>query len=206
MILRLVLVALLAAPSAAADEIRCAVASNFAGCLGEIAREQAVQAGKPENIVEKMVEGRLRKFYEDVCLLEQVYVIDGESKVADVIAQAGKDAGAEISMFIEADEQQIEASAKLGAEMVELHTGAFANATGAEAEAELAKLVAGAKAAHSAGIQVNAGHGITLEHTEEMLTVPHLDTLNIGHSIVSRAVFVGLHEAVREMLVKLGNS
>ena len=110
-----------------------------------------------------------------------------------------QDNGTAVSMFIEADEQQIEASVKLGAEMVELHTGSFANATGAEAEAELNKLVEGAKAAHSAGLQVNAGHGINTANLPTLFTVPHMAELNIGHHLVSRAITIGLRTAVKEM-------
>ena len=91
-------------------------------------------------------------------------------------------------------------SAALGAEFVELHTGAFANNVGAEREIELARLICGAELAHSAGLKVNAGHGINYENIGDILRMPHLVELNIGHSIISRAVFSGLDAAVREML------
>lgn len=108
--------------------------------------------------------------------------------------------GIVVSMFIDPDEEQIEASAELGAEFVELHTGAFANNVGAEREIELARLIRGAELAHSAGLKVNAGHGINYENIGDILRMPHLVELNIGHSIISRAVFTGLEAAVREML------
>lgn len=108
--------------------------------------------------------------------------------------------GVVVSMFIDPDERQIEASAALGAEFVELHTGAFANATGAEREAELQRLIRGAKLAFAAGLKVNAGHGINYQNIGEILRMPHLVELNIGHSLVSHAVFVGMDAAVREML------
>lgn len=108
--------------------------------------------------------------------------------------------GIVVSMFIDPDEEQIAASAELGAEFVELHTGAFANNVGAERKIELARLIRGAELAHAAGLKVNAGHGINYENIGDILRMPHLVELNIGHSIISRAVFTGLESAVREML------
>jgi pyridoxine 5-phosphate synthase len=104
-----------------------------------------------------------------------------------------------VSLFIGPDLAQIEAAAATGAEMIELHTGAFANARGAAADDELARLVEGARAGHAAGLQVNAGHGINYTNLDAILTVPHLAELNIGHSIIARATRVGLTQAVREM-------
>jgi pyridoxine 5-phosphate synthase len=84
-------------------------------------------------------------------------------------------------------------------EFVELHTGAFANAFGEERELELEKLYRGAQLALDLGLRVNAGHGRNYENTSAILALPGLEELNIGHSIISRAVSVGLYEAVREM-------
>ena len=109
-------------------------------------------------------------------------------------------AGIRVSMFIEPARKQIEASHRLGAEMVELHTGAFANAIGDAQHAELARIREASVFAHGLGVQVNAGHGINYVNIAHIRTVPHLAELNIGHSIVSRAIFAGLDGAVREML------
>jgi pyridoxine 5-phosphate synthase len=110
-------------------------------------------------------------------------------------------AGIVVSLFIDADEAQIKASADVGAEFVELHTGRYANARGEKAQAaEIERLAKGAKLAHKLGLRVNAGHGLNYQNTPGILAVPHLEVLNTGHSIVSRAVFVGLYQAVREML------
>ncbi|MDK2857122.1 MAG: pyridoxine 5-phosphate synthase [Verrucomicrobiota bacterium] len=115
-----------------------------------------------------------------------------------------QDNGSDVSLFIEPDEKIIEASAKTGARVIELHTGSFCNATDPQkAEALLKKLITGAEQAHSLGLQVNAGHGINLNNLPGILTVPHLDTLNIGHSIIARAVFCGLEAAVREMIFSM---
>lgn len=112
--------------------------------------------------------------------------------------------GTEVSLFIEPDEKIIAASAKTGARVIELHTGSYCDATDPETAGKLLrKLISGAQYAHSLGLQVNAGHGINLTNIGGILTVPHLDTLNIGHSIVARAVFQGLENAVREMLAAM---
>jgi pyridoxine 5-phosphate synthase len=109
--------------------------------------------------------------------------------------------GSLVSLFVEPDEKTLEACAKAGARVVELHTGAFCDATDPEtADTLLKKLIAGAETAHRLGLQVNAGHGINLDNLPAVLTIPHLDTLNIGHSIIARAVFLGLGNAVRELL------
>jgi pyridoxine 5-phosphate synthase len=111
------------------------------------------------------------------------------------------DEGIEVSLFIAPDAAQIEASARVGAQFVELHTGAFAEAFHAgKSEPELERLATSAHAAHSAGLKVNAGHGLNYENVRLLDNVPHLVELNIGHGIVSRAIFVGLDRAVREML------
>jgi len=80
-----------------------------------------------------------------------------------------------------------------------LHTGCFANSIGVEHVDEIERLVAGARLGHELGLQVNAGHGINYRNLGELFTVPHLLELNIGHSIVSRAITTGLEQAVREM-------
>lgn len=109
-------------------------------------------------------------------------------------------AGCQVSMFIDPEERQIRASADLDAEMIELHTGCFANLAGTEQDAEVERLTEGACLGHELGLQVNAGHGINYENISRILVVPHLAELNIGHSIVSRAIMVGLENAVREMV------
>lgn len=112
------------------------------------------------------------------------------------------DAGIEVSLFIAPDPAQVEAAAKLGAQFIELHTGAFAETFhhDGSGEADLQRLIAAAKQAHELKLKVNAGHGLNYENLKLLQRVPHLVELNIGHSIVSRAVFVGLGRAVQEML------
>ena len=110
-----------------------------------------------------------------------------------------QDAGIKVSLFVDPDLQQIEAAARIRAEMIELHTGAFANAPDDAVAAEVARLSAAAKAGHAAGLQVNAGHGINYSNITRLWGIPHLTELNIGHSIVARAMRVGMTAAVREM-------
>lgn len=115
------------------------------------------------------------------------------------------DAGIEVSLFIAPDEQQIEASARAGAQFIELHTGTFAEHydDAAKCEVELQRLVTSARLAHSLGLKVNAGHGLNYINLPALFQVPHLVELNIGHSIVSRAVTVGMEKAVQEMLAAM---
>jgi pyridoxine 5-phosphate synthase len=115
-----------------------------------------------------------------------------------------QEAGIVISLFIDPDEAQVEAAAALGAEFVELHTGAFANSNGAEQERELQRLIKGAELAHASGLKVNAGHGINYDNIHQILRIPHIHELNIGHSIISRAITTGLDTAVRDMLELIG--
>jgi pyridoxine 5-phosphate synthase len=121
------------------------------------------------------------------------------------------DASIEVSLFIAPDEQQIAAAARVGSQFIELHTGQFAEhfskseIRNPKSEIELQRLISGAQQAHTLGLKVNAGHGLNYENLPTLHRVPHLVELNIGHSIVSRAVLVGLEKAVHEMLALMKN-
>ncbi len=108
--------------------------------------------------------------------------------------------GTRVSMFIDPDLDQVRASAEIGASMIELHTGTFANEIGEQRSVEAARLKAAAELGQALGLQINAGHGLTTKNLRELFIVPHLAELNIGHSIVARSVFVGLRTAIHEML------
>lgn len=127
-------------------------------------------------------------------------VVGNRARVAACV-NAMNQAGIKTSLFIDPDEPQIELAAELKAPWVELHTGAYAsNYFSNEVRAkEFQRLRLGAVRAHDLGLVVNAGHGITYVNIPEVRTLPHLHELNIGHSIVSRALFTGVEEAVREM-------
>ena len=112
-----------------------------------------------------------------------------------------KEGGITVSLFIDPDEDQVRASAKTGAEFIELHTGRYANATtDAEQDTEFEALRKSAKLAHSLGLGVNAGHGLTNLNLERITTLPYLNEVNIGHNIIAKAVLVGLDRAVRDIL------
>lgn len=116
-----------------------------------------------------------------------------------------RDAGIQVSLFIDPDRPQIDEAARLRAPLVELHTGAYANAYGSARprRREFKRLVAGAEHAHALGLIVNAGHGINYVNIGEVRTIPHLHELNIGHAIISRALSTGLEAAVREMKARM---
>jgi len=126
-------------------------------------------------------------------------VIGASNIMRDGIKQI-RDAGIRVSLFIDPEEDQIKASREIGAEDVELHTGCYANVKNiAELDSEYQRLVSGAENAQQQKLQVNAGHGLNYINTQRICGLPHLRELNIGHSIVSRAIFVGISQAVREM-------
>ncbi|OGV33796.1 MAG: pyridoxine 5'-phosphate synthase [Lentisphaerae bacterium GWF2_45_14] len=119
--------------------------------------------------------------------------------IKDAVAKLQKK-GIVVSLFIDPETEQIKAAAASGSEFIEMHTGSYANASGAKQKKELKRLIKGAELAHSLGLKVNAGHGIDYENIKGILKIPHLEELNIGHSIIARAVMDGMRKAVSEML------
>ena len=111
------------------------------------------------------------------------------------------DKGIIVSMFIDPDSTQIEASAKAGAQFIELHTGQYAEKFNTpDEEKELNKLIEAAKLAKKLDLKVNAGHGLNYFNVKPVASIENMVELNIGHSIISKAVFVGLDRAVRDMI------
>lgn len=127
-------------------------------------------------------------------------VVGGFARIKEVTGRLN-DKGIKVSLFIDPVAEQIEASAAAGAQYVELHTGSYAEVWGDEeaVSKELAKLSKGAQLAVEKGIRVNGGHGLTYQNVKPVAEIPELEELNIGHSIISRAVFTGLENAVRDM-------
>ncbi len=126
-------------------------------------------------------------------------VANGGARVADAVKRL-HDAGLEVSMFIDPSIRQVEASAALGVHAVELHTGQFADAPfGKARDAELQALIEASAATRAAGLTLHAGHGLNYVNVADVAAIDDMAELNIGHSIVSRAIFVGLERAVREM-------
>ena len=116
-------------------------------------------------------------------------------------------AGIEVSLFIAPDVAQVESASRIGAQFIELHTGAFAEHFHSKRERneELQRLIAASERAHQLGLQVNAGHGLNYQNLSLLHLVPHLFELNIGHTIVSRALVVGMAAAVKDMLALMQN-
>lgn len=112
-----------------------------------------------------------------------------------------REAGVTVSLFIDPTPEEIHASAESGAEAIEIHTGEYANAApGDERDRQFARVAEAARQARDAGLVVHAGHGLNYVNVEPVAAVPGMTELNIGHSIVSRAVFVGMRQAVAEMV------
>jgi pyridoxine 5-phosphate synthase len=160
-----------------------------------------------------MTEHALRVRPDSVCLVPEnrqevtteggLDLVGHRERVAAVV-RAMDAAGIRTSLFIDPDAPQIALAAELGAPWVELHTGAYANAYYTARRApEFERLRRGAVQAHALGLVVNAGHGINYVNIAEVRTLPHLHELNIGHSILSRALFTGIAEAVREMKAQM---
>ncbi len=160
-----------------------------------------------------MTEFALRLKPDSVCLVPEnrtevtteggLDIVGNRDRVQATI-EAMNAAGISTSLFIDPEPEQIELGAKLRAPWIELHTGAYANSYYTPRRAaELARLRHGAELGHRCGLTVNAGHGINYVNIAEVRTLPHLHELNIGHSIISRALFTGIEEAVREMKARM---
>jgi pyridoxine 5-phosphate synthase len=126
-------------------------------------------------------------------------VLGQRARVGEALARC-RDAGTEVALFIDPDPRQVEAALELGAAAVELHTGSYANAReGQQQSRELASLHAAALVTLNAGLELHAGHGLNYRNVAPIAQIDQMAELNIGHSIISRSLFVGLTEAVREM-------
>ncbi|MDO6708018.1 pyridoxine 5'-phosphate synthase [Photobacterium sp. 1_MG-2023] len=160
-------------------------------------------------VTEEMVQIALDTQPEFVCLVPEKREELTTEGGLDVVGQLDKvksateklsAAGILVSLFIDADRAQIDAAVACGAPYIELHTGHYADATSeSEQQAELKKIAAAASYASDQGIKVNAGHGLTYHNVKPIAALPEIYELNIGHAIVGRAVFDGLHKAVADM-------
>ena len=159
-------------------------------------------------ITGEMVEIATNVKPEDCCLVPEkreeltteggLDVLRQKERITAVCQQL-KAAGIVVSIFIEPDPAQITAAAESGAPVIELHTGTYANTAGEEQDKELQRLIHAAEHAHSLGLIVNAGHGLDYKNIMPVLTLPYLNELNIGHSIIARALVVGIRNATAEM-------
>lgn len=172
-------------------------------CANRATRINLEMAVTPE-----MLQIALRHRPADVCLVPEkreeltteggLDVAANAAAVAAAVASLSK-AGIRVSLFIDPDPAQIDAASASRAPVVEFHTGSYADADGQQQAAELERLRRACVLAHAKGLQVNAGHGLHYQNVVPVARLPHMTELNIGHSIVSRAIFVGLEAAVAEM-------
>jgi len=126
--------------------------------------------------------------------------VKGQIERVKESCQQLSEAGIRVSLFIDADEDQIQAAADVGAPYIEIHTGHYADAADEKsAIAELKKIIHSVEFANNIGLKVNAGHGLSYNNVSQIAAIPQILELNIGHSIISRAVLSGLDEAVKEM-------
>ena len=120
-------------------------------------------------------------------------------KIKDAVKRL-QDRGIRVALFIDPVKAQIESTKEVGAAAIEIHTGSYCNANGAKRQNELDKIIAGARLAQSLGLEVHGGHGLDYENVVPIAEIPEIVELNIGHSIIARAVIVGVEQAVREMI------
>ena len=131
--------------------------------------------------------------------------IAGQLPALTVQVQQLQKSGIPVSLFVDPDAEQLQACRSSGARWVELHTGRYAEADWSRQPQELARLTEGTTIARQLGLRVNAGHGLTYQNVEPVAAIPGMEELNIGHTIVARAVAVGLQQAVRDMKVLIQN-
>ena len=159
-------------------------------------------------VTSEMLEIALERRPSDVCLVPEkreeltteggLDVTANPSRIEEMVRQLSG-AGIRVSLFIDPDREQLQAAKDVGAPVVELHTGAYADAEGIGQEAEFERLRTACIYGHGLELQINAGHGLHLDNVQAVARLPYMTELNIGHSIVARAVFVGLEKAVGEM-------
>jgi pyridoxine 5-phosphate synthase len=125
-------------------------------------------------------------------------VVGNKQKIVEAVRRL-QERGIRVSLFIDPERSQIEASKAVGAHAVEIHTGTYCNALATERERERDAIVAAAALAHGLGLEVHGGHGLNYNNVTFIATIPEIVELNIGHSIIARAVIVGIEQAVREM-------
>jgi pyridoxine 5-phosphate synthase len=209
------------------DPVTAAMLAELAGCHGIVAHLREDRRHIQERDIrllrqlvktklnlemaptQEMVSFAIDLLPDQVCLVPErreeltteggLDVIRLEGELREVVSSL-LERGIGVSLFIEPEPAHIELAKKIGAPMIELHTGRYCEAEGEEREEELRKLKEGVELGRRLGLKVNAGHGLNYQNVTPIAKIPGIDELNIGHSIVSRAVFVGMERAVKEML------
>jgi len=159
-------------------------------------------------VTEEMIRIAQRVLPQDCCLVPEsrqevtteggLDVLGQSARIGDAVQALGK-SGIRVSLFVDPDPEQIEAAHRAGAPVIELHTGTYADSTGAARAREFERLVAAAKLGARLGLIVNAGHGLNYHNVEPIAAIPEIVELNIGHAIVARSITDGLAKAVRDM-------
>jgi len=159
-------------------------------------------------VTEEMIRIAQKVLPQDCCLVPEsrqeitteggLNVVEHSARIGDAVKALGA-SGVRVSLFIDPDLEQIEAAQRAGAPVIELHTGAYAESAGAARAREFERLCAAAKFGVRLGLIVNAGHGLNYHNVEPIAAIPEIVELNIGHSIVARAIVDGLAKAVRDM-------
>ena len=159
-------------------------------------------------VTEEMIRIAQRVLPQDCCLVPEsrqevtteggLDVLGQSARIGDAVQALGK-SGIRVSLFVDPDPEQIEAAHRAGAPVIELHTGAYSDSTGAALAREFERLCAAAKFASRLGLIVNAGHGLNYHNVEPIAAIPEIVELNIGHAIVARSITDGLAKAVRDM-------
>ena len=201
------------AAKAGADGITIHLREDRRHIIDDDLARMMVEQELPVNLemanTEEMVAIALRTKPAEVCLVpekreelttEGGLEVVGQLKAVTQTVNTLQDAGIRVSLFIDPDQAQIDASKQSGASMIELHTGCYADAVDKKTrESELKRIQEGSRHGHDIGLQVNAGHGLHYQNVTEVASIPEIVCLNIGHSIIARAVMTGLDEAVRTM-------
>ena len=159
-------------------------------------------------VTDEMLAIALERRPADVCLVpekrEELTTEGGLDVISNLTAVSSAtrqltEAGIRTSLFIDPDPEQLDAARAVGAPVVELHTGSYCDASADDKQRELERLYRACLHGHGLGLQINGGHGLHRHNVRPVVRLPHMTELNIGHSIISRSIFVGLEEAVREM-------
>ena len=206
----------LAAERAGAEGITCHLRKDRRHILdADLPRLRAALAtllNLESSLEPEMVAIALASGADEVCLVPEnraeitteggLDVVRERRRLSEVLPRL-RERGILVSLFVDPDPAQLEEAATLEADFVELHTGAYANAAGAARARELERLASAARQAHALGLRVNAGHGLDLDNVSAVAALEHVEELNIGHALVARSLFVGVAEAVREMLARI---
>jgi len=178
------------------------------GDIDRLTRELRVPLNLEMAATQEMLEIALRAVPHAACIVPEkreertteggLDAVGGHNHLAPFVARL-VEAGIRVSLFVEADPAQLDAAVRLGAPVVEIHTGGYAETEGAERQAELIRIRAAAEHAEAVGLECHAGHGLTFDNVGAIAAIPTVKELNIGHFLVGEAIFVGFEAAIKRM-------